>query len=293
MFFILQLAHQSADAAINERCDEALPISLGSERGDWISAGSEACYRVDVDKEGLLFAETRAATASWISVESCDSAERTVVEARSRVAMKAAARSYAVCVSSMDPRESIDGFRLDLALVSDSLWKSGGEDDRELEVDPQMLTGGEDDRELEVDPQMLTGGEDDRELEVDPQSFTVSAVEGTHARMCRDRAADDYADMMACANPITATVEAEIRNDWNDDADVFSLETSRLRAVRITSTGDVSLRLEMIDGQGHVVASTEIGNEMTTAVPANRYFLRVTGEQGTEGTYSLNVEALR
>ncbi len=286
--FTTLMTASSVLATEKSHCFNSPATSINTvERGDWISAGTQSCFRVDVPEEGLLFVEAHASAMPWLSVDSCDGTSvRSFSEVSSKMIVEASAQSLVVCLEAADLRDHLEKYRIDLAFapsLGPVLKSTGGEDDREEEVEPEGLTGGD---------------EDDREEEVEPDGFAAKpSLEQSFDRMCDRRLVDDHDDMMTCAVSVTDTVLGEIHNDWNDDVDVFALDVVALdagrRVITIATQGAANLLLEVVDEDGRTLESTPIGQELTLVAATGRYLLRVTGVQGGEGNYSLDVETLR
>ena len=150
---------------------------------------------------------------------------------------------YVFRVASQEPAPSLRAFRfsngfaaidpIDLPLTKD------GEDDDELEIDPNPLIyrpqqdvpnqGGEDDDELEIDPNPSThplprdvpnqGGEDDDELEIDPNPLIYRPQQDVP-----NQGGEDDDELEIDPNPATDPLPRDVPNQGGEDDDELEID---------------------------------------------------------------------
>lgn len=195
------------------------------------------------------------------------------------------AGQYLYCVTTQDPEEFVDDYKLTSHFIATSFEKE--EDPDEHEPIPDPLTIGflkdEDPDEHEPIPDPI----------VDPSE--VSSIKD----LCRRNRADDHSDTFLCATSINLgqDVMAQTHNPWGDDEDVFTFVIEELTTVRLSTTGNSNFFGSLHDHAGNRLkaaggSASGANFRIVKTLSPGRYFVRVEGTDGTEGAYGLRVEEL-
>ena len=303
-------------------CDSVVPLLVGETWRDAGAQSTSACFAIEIESSGLLSVELILPATSpraYLTLGGDDDAAETTVLGRSSTSLLlvAASGNLGLRVASDDPRLPLAPFRLRTEWTDPD---AEGEDDTEIELEPNPLSGGchngEDDTEIELEPNPLTGGchngEDDTEIELEPNPLTGSVsgkvfdlspiqnLGGPRLNgLCRssfDRGeGDDDSDGLLCASELEAgrEVSGVIANDWGDDVDVFRFEVETLAPVELlarVSDGIGELVAELYDHRGQRL-QVEVGDSSTlrlvrTLGPGS-FFLALSSQHGTEVAYSV------
>ncbi len=186
---------------------------------------------------------------------------------------------------------------------------NGWNKSEEVEVDPFPEgfadNGWNKSEEVEVDPFPEgfadNGWNKSEEVEVDPFPEGFADIKGTDwTEACRRTTDDDHGDGFPCATPLILDRghHGAIDNDWGDDEDVFEISLTRPSTVRIEIRGQTleaaDLALHDQRGQRLADAPTDPADDLRLVrwLEPGRYFLRLAGRYGSEGTYEVSLESL-
>jgi len=112
---------------------------------------------------------------------------------------------------------------------------------------------------------------------------------------------DDHGDTFGCATAVTPEggVDAEIANDWGDDADVFRFvlpgsPTTDLWRVEVATSGALDVFGVLFDRHGERLAQADSGGSggnlrLTRILSPGVYFVRIEGSLRAEGAYRLKL----
>ena len=135
---------------------------------------------------------------------------------------------------------------------------------------------------------------EETEPDPDPHGLTVSDIAD---KLCRAEESDDHGDTLLCATalPLGSSATAQIDSVWDDDFFSFVLTTQR--TVRIETSDGIDTTGVLYDGYGHRLAAdgdsgAGSGLRIVRTLGPGRYFVRIAGMSGTEGTYALEATAL-
>ncbi len=116
---------------------------------------------------------------------------------------------------------------------------------------------------------------------------------------CGEGEADDHGDSFLCASEqsLTSAGSGQIAATNDDDDDVFSFVLASARTVEIKSTGELDTYGSLYDAAGNLLAGANSGGgggnfKLTKTLAAGRYYVRVEGKDGAEGSYGLSVTVL-
>ncbi len=338
----------SSASAFEPTCINTTSMPLNTSfRSDEQIPGSSRFFELEVPAAGLVTLDVATPLTDEIEAKlgffgrGCSepspfSNELDVIEqAPSRLAWIAdAPGTYVFAVAAQDPRNPLGRYKLTAGFVAvealdrqsfDRRREKDGEDDDELELEPDLKDGedddelelepdlkaasrfekdGEDDDELELEPD-LKDGEDDDELELEPDAKTVlpgdlwfldNAPLSPAWHLCRQLEIDDHGDTFACATRLQpgSEVTGEISNAWGDDQDLFRFALTETRTVGIAVAGPADTFLSLHDRHGHLLAADDDGgrhasSRIVKTLSAGLYFVRVEGSHAAEGPYSLRV----
>ncbi len=207
--------------------------------------------------------------------------------------------TYIFAVAAQDPRSPLGRYQLTAGFVAtetldrrsfDRRREEDGEDDDELEIEPD-LKDGEDDDELEIEPDAKAA------MPADPW-FLDDAPLSPAWHLCRQLELDDHGDTFACATRLRpeSEVVGEISNAWGDDQDLFLLVLTETRTVEVATAGAADTFVSLHDRHGHLLAADDDGGKhessrIVKTLSAGLYFVRVEGSHTAEGLYTLQVEA--
>ena len=191
-----------------------------------------------------------------------------------------------------------------------------GLEDEDVDPDPNGFTGtrptstrgfqGLEDEDVDPDP----NGLEDEDVDPDPNGFksdeelldSMVVIHGQGALQldfCRTFEADDHQDIFGCATTLTigTAVRGKLDNDWQDDADVFSLELSASTSLEITTQGESDTRGGLYDAYGQLLAADDDKGDannfrIVKSLPPGQYFVRVEGHGNAGTAYELQVENL-
>lgn len=106
----------------------------------------------------------------------------------------------------------------------------------------------------------------------------------------------DQGDTHFCGAPLTAGVSASgaLDNATDDDEDFFTFVLASQRTVEIESTGSVDTFGSLYDKQGTLIATDDDAGSgdnfrLVKNLAGGRYFVRVEGVSGAEGSYGLDL----
>ncbi|MEM7356454.1 MAG: hypothetical protein AAF657_36905 [Acidobacteriota bacterium] len=109
----------------------------------------------------------------------------------------------------------------------------------------------------------------------------------------------DHADAITFATllEVPGTVTGEIANAWGDDIDVFAFDLSQERIVILETFGDTDTIGGLLDASGRLLAVDDDGGvggnvRLVRALLPGRYFARVEGSLGAEGSYIVSLETV-
>ena len=278
----------STSAAASDRCSLWLPMALGDIVRDARWAVGPQCFTLDLGRPGKLLlavstdVEARVAQPRLDVFECSDSAPSSV-RVRDRWVSSwlgeiTAAARVAVCIDSQDPAGHLGSFKL-TSVFAEQLWAKDGHPDED-EPEPDGLIAG----------RLLTKDGHPDEDEPEPDGWV--ADQG----LCRAAAIDDHSDLFRCATPLVPgeVLEAEIRNAWGDDQDVFALRLDELATVRVEIADAGAFHGTFYDRFGNRLLATEIvgpsGSRLYKTLVPGLYFLRVSAPLKTEGAYRLRIE---
>lgn len=108
---------------------------------------------------------------------------------------------------------------------------------------------------------------------------------------------DDHGSAPRCATPVSLEDEPSgaIANDDDDDEDWFTLVLSSQTTVGFETSGSTDTRGSLYDGAGQRLEVQDGGGasdnfRIARTIGPGRYYLRIEGTGGDEGSYSLTVE---
>ncbi len=207
--------------------------------------------------------------------------------------------SYAFRVGTQDPRDKLSEFKLRTAWVE--IQSEKGNDPLEIEPDPDPFAAD-----------CVANGNDPLEIETDPDPLVECAGKGAdlasgaaplerriRAALCHSETADDHGDTRVCATNVALdrAVGGELRNGWDDDADLFTFVIPELGTVSIVTRGDGDTVGALYDRHGHRLAMDDDDGDgdnfrMVKTLAAGRYFVSVeAGLKGAAG-YQLAVKTM-
>ncbi len=195
------------------------------------------------------------------------------------------------------------------------------EDEAEPEPDPLVCVPAsfagsvfkthEDEAEPEPDPLVcvpasFAGGvfkthEDEAEPEPDPLVYVSCQTRDMAllGHICQQNRTDDHSSAFRCATPLLlgTEVEAEIRDPWGNDRDLFTFAVEEMMRVRIETIGGSDTLGGLYDQNGYRLRVDDDGGDETNfrivkTLSPGRYYVRVEGGYDTEGAYRLRVENL-
>lgn len=206
--------------------------------------------------------------------------------------------NYFFRVAAQDPSTRMEGYRLQSRFVGDE--DGIVEKIEEWEEDPDLLQTPtcEAIEEWEEDPDLLQAPPRKTTMEErdEPGLFVSLLLKG----LCRLGEVDDHGDAFGCASLLIPgeSVAGEVRNDWGDDADVFTFTLTAQRTIRLESIRPTDTLARLYDRQGHRLAADDDGGggesfRIVKTLGPGRYFLRVEGSRAAEGPYRLAFETSR
>ncbi len=306
-------------------CHHAVPIELDTTfRGHSGIASESHFFQLYAPTAGWLKLDVMTPVASGTAARieffgpSCDreSAIRTAAvidrtATHSLIALRKAGTHY-LRVRAHDPAQPLGDYRLSVHFVALEPLRhtaSGRAKSEEVEVDPFPEgfadNGWNKSEEVEVDPFPEgfadNGWNKSEEVEVDPFPEGFADIKGTDwTEACRRTTDDDHGDGFPCATPLILDRghHGAIDNDWGDDEDVFEISLTRPSTVRIEIRGQTleaaDLALHDQRGQRLADAPTDPADDLRLVrwLEPGRYFLRLAGRYGSEGTYEVSLESL-
>jgi hypothetical protein len=109
----------------------------------------------------------------------------------------------------------------------------------------------------------------------------------------------DQGDTLFCAAPLTSGVTAygALASADDDDDDYFTFVLSSVKTVVIESSGSVNTFGSLYDADGILIANSDDDGDgdnfrLVRSLTAGRYFVRVEGVSGAEGSYDLDLGLL-
>jgi Bacterial pre-peptidase C-terminal domain len=129
----------------------------------------------------------------------------------------------------------------------------------------------------------------------DPES-TVYEVAVHVYPLCGLGETDDHGDTALCATAIEVdgSDDGEIDNADEDDEDFFTFAVASQQSIEIESTGGTDTYGSLYDASGQRLESDDDGGtdsnfRISRTLGAGRYFIRVEGAGGAEGSYGIEV----
>ncbi len=117
--------------------------------------------------------------------------------------------------------------------------------------------------------------------------------------VCAQGESDDHGDSPLCASPqsLTSAGSGEISATNDDDDDFFTFVLASTVTVEIKSTGSLDTFGSLYGAGGNRLATADGGGsgsnfKIVKTLSAGRYFVRVEGKDGAEGSYGLSVTVL-
>ncbi len=303
--------------AFADNCQDATFIDLNTSfRSHGNGAATPECFETHLPSTGYLVLE--ANVPSDASAEPvldfrgpCDPSLRQtfLYQDRSAAGMLLEIReagTYSFCVASQDPAQILGRYQIANGFAPLAFFKENPDED-EPEPDPLVFdpscpatqaASGNCSGSAPADG-FYKENPDEDEPEPDPLVDPCTGRKCLLEDICRANTADDHGGISRCATPtlLGQEIGAEIRNGWGDDADVFSFDIDALTSVRIETTGAGDTLGALFDRRGYRLKVDNDGGiagnfRIVKTLSAGRYYVRVEGSHGTEGAYSLLVEAL-
>lgn len=295
-------------ASEQNKCDASTFRSLGDFRnidpnnvwrGYGKATGSMECFTVDLPSAGSLIVEisvpgeAHAEPVLHFIGQQCDDAigRHRPFRFRERYANRLEidileAGLFLFCGGAQDPDEILGDFKIASTFQPERFEKSNDPDEHEPDADP--LDGGH---------QMSDNSD---ELEPDAEGFGPPPRDpaSDHAlsdRHCDWQHTDDHGDTFHCATPVDFSepvINAEIRNEWSDDQDLFVFHVEELSTVYIEMTSGNDLLAILYDHSGNPLSrkddpKRESRSRIVKTLGQGWYFIRVEGRFGAEGIYQL------
>ena len=118
-------------------------------------------------------------------------------------------------------------------------------------------------------------------------------------QLCRQARTDDHSSAFRCATPLRlgTEIDAEIRDPWGSDRDLFTFAVGEMARVRIETVGSSDTLGGLYDRNGYRLKVDDDGGSETNfrivkTLSPGRYYVRVEGSRNAEGAYRLIVESL-
>lgn len=113
--------------------------------------------------------------------------------------------------------------------------------------------------------------------------------------VCDQGETDDHGDAALCATELTSSESGTIDNAQGDDFDYFIFELGSQSSVTLETTGSTDTYGVLYDEDGLRLDEDDDGGfgtnfSITKTLSAGRYFVRVEGSSGAEGSYSLDLD---
>lgn len=117
--------------------------------------------------------------------------------------------------------------------------------------------------------------------------------------ICGEGESDDHGDSLLCASAqsLTSAGSGELAATNDDDDDFFVFTLASARTIEVKSTGSTNTFGSLYDAAGNLLGSADGGGTGTNfkivkTLAAGRYYVRVEGKDGAEGSYGLSVTVL-
>lgn len=117
--------------------------------------------------------------------------------------------------------------------------------------------------------------------------------------VCGEGESDDHGDSFLCASPqsLTSAGSGQLAATNDDDDDLYTFVLSAQKTVEVKSTGETDTFGSLYNSAGSRLGTANSGGggpnfRIAQTLAAGRYYVRVEGKDGTEGSYGLSVTEL-
>ncbi len=312
LFLVCVLAVSSSASAFGitgEICDDATAVPLNDSVRDHGDFG-DRFYKLEVPAAGLVTLDVAAPGTAEVAAKlgffgrGCGTPSQgrfAVVEQTPTglVLMTDAPNTYVFAVAAQDSQSSLGEYKLTVGYAAAETRPEPGDGG------PVMTNAldeeGEDPDEIETEPN-LTGGAPDANGDKDSPrqdlSSLIARFDPMSRELCRELTIDDHGDTALCATGIRPgrEVTGRIINSWTDDHDLFVFTLRSTRTVVLKTEGAIDTFGGLYDQHGHLLAADDDGEgsgsfRIVKTLSAGLYFIRVEGSHGSQGPYTLSVEA--
>lgn len=138
-------------------------------------------------------------------------------------------------------------------------------------------------------------------LEVEPANEVTGEYE-LHVKvydMCDEGEGDDHGDSFLCASAVSVggSASGELAATSDDDGDFYTFVLSSQKTIEVKTTGSTDTFGSLYNAAGLRLGTANSGTtspnfRIAKVLTAGRYYVRVEGKDGAEGSYGLNVTEL-